>query len=197
MLFRDTERTMIGLLGLQGDYTAHGEMLEALGVESRVIKKPEQLAGIDALIFPGGESTTLIKLMDSWDWWAPLKRFAAEKPVFGTCAGMILVAKGVSNPPQKSLGLIDIDVERNGYGRQIDSFEGIGSFGADGKTRELPMVFIRAPRISRVGEGVEALAECRGDVVMARQGNVLVASFHPELTDDLGVHRHFVEMIGH
>ena len=196
MLFMDTEQTMIGLLGLQGDYTAHGEMLEALGVESRVIKKPEQLARIDALIFPGGESTTLIKLMDSWDWWPPLQRFAAEKPVFGTCAGMIVVAKSVSNPPQKSLGLIDIDVERNGYGRQIDSFEGIGSFGADGQTRELPMVFIRAPRISRVGEGVEALAECRGDVVMARQGNVLVASFHPELTDDLGVHRHFVEMIG-
>ena len=196
MLFMDTERTMIGLLGLQGDYTAHGEMLEALGVESRVIKKPEQLAGIDALIFPGGESTTLIKLMDSWGWWAPLKRFAAEKPVFGTCAGMILLAKSVSNPPQKALALIDIDVERNGYGRQIDSFEGTGSFGVNGQTRELPMVFIRAPRISRLGAGVEALAECRGDVVMARQGNVLVASFHPELMDDLGVHRYFVEMIG-
>ena len=187
---------MIGLLGLQGDYAAHGRMLEALGVESRVVKKPEQLAEIDGLIFPGGESTTLIKLMDSWDWWAPLEGFSAAKPVFGTCAGMILLAKSVSNPPQKSLALIDIGVERNGYGRQIDSFEGTGSFGVNGQTRELPMVFIRAPRISRVGAGVEALAECRGDVVMARQGNVLVASFHPELTDDLGVHRYFVEMIG-
>ena len=187
---------MIGLLGLQGDYAAHGRMLEALGVESRVVKKPEQLAEIDGLIFPGGESTTLIKLMDSWDWWAPLEGFAAAKPVFGTCAGMILLAKSVSNPPQKSLALIDIGVERNGYGRQIDSFEGTGSFGVNGQTRELPMVFIRAPRISRLGAGVEALAECRGDVVMARQGNVLVASFHPELTDDLGVHRYFVEMIG-
>ena len=187
---------MIGLLGLQGDYAAHGKMLEALGVESRVVKKPEQLAAIDGLIFPGGESTTLIKLMDSWDWWAPLKDFAAAKPLFGTCAGMILLAKGVSNPPQKSLALIDIDVERNGYGRQIDSFEETGSFDANGQTRELPMVFIRAPRISRVGEGVEVLAKCRGDVVMAKQANVLVASFHPELTDDLAVHRHFVEMVG-
>ena len=109
---------------------------------------------------------------------------------------MILLAKGVSNPPQKSLALIDIDVERNGYGRQIDSFEETGSFDANGQTRELPMVFIRAPRISRVGEGVEVLAKCRGDVVMAKQANVLVASFHPELTDDLAVHRHFVEMVG-
>ena len=192
----DTAKTMIGLLGLQGDYAAHGRMLEALGVESRVVKKPEQLAAIDGLIFPGGESTTLIKLMDSWDWWAPLEDFAAAKPLFGTCAGMILLAKGVSNPPQKSLALIDIDVERNGYGRQIDSFEETGSFDANGQTRELPMVFIRAPRISRVGEGVEVLAKCRGDVVMAKQANVLVASFHPELTDDLAVHRHFVEMVG-
>ena len=191
----DTVRAMIGLLGLQGDYAAHGKMLEALGVESRVVKKPEQLAAIDGLIFPGGESTTLIKLMDSWNWWGPLEDFAAVKPLFGTCAGMILLAKGVNNPPQKSLALIDIDVERNGYGRQIDSFEEIGSFNSHGQSRELPMVFIRAPRISRVGEGVEMLAECRGDVVMAKQANVLVASFHPELTNDLAVHRYFVEMI--
>ena len=187
---------MIGILGLQGDYAAHGKMLDALDTHNRIVKKPEQLAAIDGLIFPGGESTTLIKLMDAWGWWQPLKDFAAAKPIFGTCAGMILVAKNVSNPPQKSLGLIDIDVERNGYGRQIDSFEGIGSFGAKGQTREMPMVFIRAPRIARLGERVESLAECRGDVVMARQGNVLVASFHPELTDDLGAHRYFVEMIG-
>ena len=192
----DTARAMIGLLGLQGDYAAHGKMLEALGVESRVVKKPEQLAAIDGLIFPGGESTTLIKLMDSWNWWGPLEDFATVKPLFGTCAGMILLAKGVNNPPQKSLALIDIDVERNGYGRQIDSFEEIGSFNSHDQSRELPMVFIRAPRISRVGEGVEMLAECRGDVVMAKQANVLVASFHPELTDDLAVHRYFVEMIG-
>ena len=186
---------MIGILGLQGDYAAHGKMLDALDVDSRVVKKPKQLAEIDGLIFPGGESTTLIKLMDSWGWWDPLVDFAAQKPIFGTCAGMILLAKSVSNPPQQSLGLIDIDVERNSYGRQVDSFEGIGAFGANGQTREMPMIFIRAPRIAQLGEGVEALAECRGDVVMARQNNILVASFHPELTDDLSVHRYFVEMV--
>ena len=186
---------MIGILGLQGDYAAHGTMLDALNTPNRVVKKPEQLSEIDGLIFPGGESTTLIKLMDAWGWWQPLIDFAAGKPVFGTCAGMILVAKNVSNPPQKSLDLIDVDVERNGYGRQIDSFEGSGEFRADGQTREMPMIFIRAPRIARLGEDVEVLAECRGDVVMAREGNVLIASFHPELTDDLSVHRYFAEML--
>ena len=186
---------MIGILGLQGDYAAHGKMLDALGVDSRVIKKTEQLAAIDSLIFPGGESTTLLKLMDSWGWWDPLGDFAAQKPIFGTCAGMILLAKSVSNPPQQSLGLIDIDVERNSYGRQVDSFEGMGTFGVNGQTRDMPMIFIRAPRIARLGEGVETLAECRGDVVLARQNNILVASFHPELSNDLAVHRYFVGMI--
>ena len=186
---------MIGILGLQGDYAAHGKMLDAINTPNRVVKKPEQLTEIDGLIFPGGESTTLIKLMDAWGWWQPLKDFADTKPVFGTCAGMILVAKKVSNPPQKSLNLIDIDVERNGYGRQVDSFEGNGSLRADGQARNMPMIFIRAPRITRMGHGVEILAECRGDVVMARQGHVVVASFHPELSDDLSVHRHFARTV--
>ncbi len=187
---------MIGILGLQGDYAAHGKMLDSLAVESRVVKKPEQLSTIDGLIFPGGESTTLIKLMDSWEFWAPLRDFAAAgNPIFGTCAGMILLAKGVSNPPQKSLGLIDIDVERNSYGRQVDSFEGKGVWAADGQPRSLPMIFIRAPRIARLGDGVAALATCGDDVVVARQGQVLVASFHPELTSDLSLHRYFVDMV--
>ena len=185
----------VGIVGLQGDYAAHGKILDALGICSCVIKKPEQLAGVDGLIFPGGESTTLIKLMDSWAFWEPLRQFAAAKPVFGTCAGMILLAKNVANPPQRSLGLIDIDVERNSYGRQVDSFEGTGTFGADEHSLEIPMIFIRAPRIARLGEGGEALATCRGDVVMARQGHTIVASFHPELTNDLNVHQYFVDTI--
>ena len=124
---------------MQGDYAAHGKMLDALAVESRVVKKPTQLSTVDGLIFPGGESTTLIKLMDSWEFWTPLRDFAADgNPIFGTCAGMILLAQGVSNPPQKSLGLIDIDVERNSYGRQVDSFEGAGVWAADGQPRSLP-----------------------------------------------------------
>ncbi|CAI8045747.1 Pyridoxal 5'-phosphate synthase subunit PdxT [Geodia barretti] len=116
--------------------------------------------------------------MDSWAFWAPLRDFAAAgNPIFGTCAGMILLAKGVSNPPQKSLGLIDIDVERNSYGRQVNSFEGTGVWAADEQPRSLPMIFIRAPRIARLGDGVAALATCGDDVVVARQGQMLVASF--------------------
>jgi 5'-phosphate synthase pdxT subunit len=187
---------MIGIRGLQGDYAAHGEVLLRLGVESRVVKKPEQLEGLGGLIMPGGESTTLIKLMDSSGMWQAISDFAASgKAIFGTCAGMILLAKEVKNPDQRSLGLVDISVERNGYGRQIDSAEVEGVFCGDEEERALYMIFIRAPRIVRLGDGVRALAECRGDVVMAQQGQVLVASFHPELTDDLTAHRYFVEMV--
>lgn len=186
----------LGVLGLQGDYAAHGAMLERLGVAWRVVKKPSQLDAVDGLILPGGESTTLIKLLDSSGLWQAIGDFAAAgRPIFGTCAGMILVAKDVSNPAQRSLELIDIGVERNGYGRQIDSAEVEGLFrGADGE-HAMDMVFIRAPRITRLGAEVEALAECRGDVVMARQGHVVVASFHPELTDDLTAHRYFAQMM--
>jgi 5'-phosphate synthase pdxT subunit len=186
----------LGVLGLQGDYAAHGAMLDRLGATWHVVKKPSQLDGIDGLVMPGGESTTLIKLMDSSGLWKAIADYAAlGKPIFGTCAGMILVAKDVINPAQRSLGLIDIGVERNGYGRQIDSAEVGGIFRDAEGDRPMDMVFIRAPRITRLGDGVEALAECRGDVVMARQDRVVVASFHPELTDDLTAHRYFVEMV--
>ena len=172
-------------------------MLVRAGVQSRVVKKPEQLAEVDGLIIPGGESTTLIKLMDAWQFWAPLRAFAEQdKPLFGTCAGMILLASEVVNPPQRSLELIDIRVERNSYGRQIDSFEGFGTFHPKGEEHPLEMVFIRAPRIVALGDGVQGLATCRDDCVMARQDKILVAAFHPELTDDLTVHRYFLEMVG-
>jgi len=188
---------MIGVLGLQGDYEAHGRMLSQAGAQWRVVKKTGQLDGVDGLIIPGGESTTLLKLMDACAFWEPLGAFAAAgRPVFGTCAGMILLAREVVNPPQRSLGLVDIRVERNSYGRQIDSFEGVGSFHPDGQEQPLEMIFIRAPRILALGRGVQNLATCRGDCVMARQGPVLVASFHPELTDDLTIHRYFLGMTG-
>jgi len=146
------------------------------------------------LIVPGGESTTLIKLMESWGFWEPLRTFARRgSPLLGTCAGMILAASEVLNPPQRSLGLIDLTVTRNSYGRQIDSFEAFGQFDEPGSgPRPLEMVFIRAPRITRIGPQVECLATCRGECVLARQGVVLVASFHPELTTDPGVHRLFI-----
>ena len=182
---------MIGVLGLQGDYAAHAAMLEKAGAASRTVKKPEQLEGLRGLVLPGGESTTLIKLMDLYGFWEPLRDFAVGGgALLGTCAGMILLAHKVSNPEQRSLGLLDIDVERNSYGRQIDSFEGRGAFGG----KEIPMIFIRAPRLVRLGDGVEALGTCRGDTVAARQGRVLVASFHPELTDDLSLHRYFLSL---
>jgi pyridoxal 5'-phosphate synthase pdxT subunit len=182
---------MFGVLGLQGDYAAHAAMLEKAGAACRTVKKPEQLEGLKGLILPGGESTTLIKLMDLYGFWEPLRQFAQSGgAMLGTCAGMILLAQKVSNPDQPSLGLIDIDVERNSYGRQIDSFEGQGEFGGE----PLPMIFIRAPRIVRLGDGVEALAHCRDDVVVARQDKVVVASFHPELTNDLHVHRYFISL---
>ena len=188
---------MIGVLGLQGDYAAHCRMLEQAGATATVVKKPELLADLDGLVIPGGESTTLIKLMDSSNFWESLQNFAdAAKPILGTCAGMILLARQVDNPPQKSLGLIDIAIERNSYGRQVDSFEGPGTFHANDTDKDLYMIFIRAPRIVELGDGVERLATCRDDCVMARQNNVVVASFHPELTDDLTVHRYFLELIG-
>ena len=186
----------VGVLALQGDFEAHARVLRGLGARCPAVRKAGQLDGLDALVIPGGESTTLIKLMDAFDFWEPLGAFIASgRPVFGTCAGAILLASEVLNPRQRCLGAMDITVERNSYGRQRDSFEGSGTFrtGAGGEN-EIEMVFIRAPRITRLGAGVEALGECRGDTVVARQGGLLAATFHPELSAGAQVHRHFLEM---
>ena len=185
----------VGILGLQGDYAAHHSLLEGLKAEVQIVKKPDHLDLVDSLVIPGGESTTLIKLMNTYGFWEPLRAFSLSgKPILGTCAGMILLASQVLNPPQKSLGMIDLMVERNSYGRQRQSFEATGSFSPNGRVKKLHMVFIRAPRIRRLGAGVECLATCRDDCVLARQANVLVASFHPELTDDPAVHKYFLNM---
>ena len=160
------------------------------------VRKPEQLDEVDGLIIPGGESTTLLKLMDLWGFVPALEKFhGGGKPIFGTCAGLILTAREVENPAQFSLGFIDVGVERNAYGRQRESFETHGAATLDGRTVPVEMVFIRAPRIRRVGAGVETLARHDGEAVMARQGSVLVATFHPELTDDDTVHAYFVRMV--
>ncbi len=185
---------MIGVLGLQGDYVAHGLMLQKLDADWQIVKKPDQLQGLDGLIVPGGESTTLLKLIDSGGFWPHLAALEHQaRPILGTCAGMILLAREVHKPPQKSLGMIDITVERNSYGRQAESFEAVGEYRHDGRSKPLEMVFIRAPRILRLGPEVERLATCRGDCVLARQGTVMVASFHPELTRDPTVHQLFLE----
>ena len=151
------------------------------------VRRPGELGSADGLILPGGESTTLWKFFEAEPWEEALMRFARSgRPILGTCAGAILLAKEVANPVQKGLGLIDIGVERNGYGRQLDSF--VGEVEAPGLGGRLPAVFIRAPRIRRVGPGVETLATLRGEPVLVRQGNVVAATFHPELTDDARVH---------
>jgi 5'-phosphate synthase pdxT subunit len=160
------------------------------------VRKPEELEGVDGLVIPGGESTTLLKLMDEWRFVPALEKLhAAGKPVFGTCAGLILLAREVDSPRQFSLGFIDVDVERNAYGRQRESFAAPGDLMLNGQRHPMEMVFIRAPRIRRVGPEVTSLARHGEETVMARQGTVLVASFHPELTEDLVVHRYFCRMV--
>jgi len=159
----------IGVLALQGDFAMHARALQKCGAEVAEIRKPEQLQDIDGLIMPGGESTTLLKLMDLWGFVPALEKFhGSGKPILGTCAGLILAARDVTNPPQPSLGLIDVGVERNAYGRQRESFETQGTATLDGRPVPIEMVFIRAPRIRRVGLGVETLARYGDEAVMAR-----------------------------
>ena len=186
----------IGVLALQGDFALHARALGKCGVEAVEVRKPAELDGVDGLIMPGGESTTLLKLMDAWDFVPAIEKFhGAGKPIFGTCAGLILLAREVESPRQFSLGLIDVTVERNAYGHQRESFEAAGVARLDGHAAPLEMVFIRAPRIRKTGPGVEVLAEHGGEPVMARQGRILVATFHPELTDDTAVHRYFCDLV--
>jgi len=186
----------IGVLALQGDFALHAKALEKCGVEAVEVRKPIELDEVDGLIMPGGESTTLLKLMDAWNFAPALEKFhSAGKPIFGTCAGLIILAREVENPKQFSLGLIDVTVERNAYGRQRESFEASGTLRLEDRPAQLEMVFIRAPRIKRVGPGVEVLAEHGGEAVMARQDRVLVATFHPELTDSTVVHRYFCDVV--
>ena len=192
----DAARLRIGVLALQGDFALHAKALGRCNAEVVEVRKPEQLEGLDGLIMPGGESTTLLKLMDSWGFVPALEKFhAGGKPIFGTCAGLILLAREVTSPAQFSLGLIDVGVERNAYGRQRESFQTPGTAELEGRPVPIEMVFIRAPRIRRVGKAVETLARRDGEAVMARQGTILVATFHPELTDDPTVHRYFCQMV--
>jgi 5'-phosphate synthase pdxT subunit len=186
----------IGVLALQGDFALHTKALAKCGVEAVEVRKPEELEGLDGLVMPGGESTTLLKLMDEWRFVPALEKFhEAGKPIFGTCAGLILLAREVESPHQASLGFIDVGVERNAYGRQRESFAVAGEVELDGKRQPLEMVFIRAPRIRRAGPGVVTLARRGDEPVMVLEGSVLVASFHPELTADPSVHRYFCGMV--
>lgn len=188
-----SDQLTIGVLALQGDYEAHRQTLIRLGVRNRLVRKPEELDGIDGLVIPGGESSTFLKFLEHEGFLTRLREFVAQKPSFGTCAGAILLAKDVANPKQESLGVLDIAIQRNAYGRQIDSSIMTVPTKLDGAPME--MVFIRAPRIERAGPGVEVLAERDEHPVLVRQGRTLAATFHPELSSDTRVHELFLNMV--
>jgi 5'-phosphate synthase pdxT subunit len=184
----------IGVLGLQGAVREHVRSIEAAGASAMVVKKAEQLQDVDGLIIPGGESTTMRKLIDQYGFMEPLREFAKQgKPMFGTCAGLIILAKHIIGYEEPHLGLLDVTVERNSFGRQVDSFE--ADLEIKGMEEPFTGVFIRAPHIVEVGDGVEVLAEYGGRIVAARQGQFLGCSFHPELTDDTRLTEYFIEMV--
>jgi pyridoxal 5'-phosphate synthase pdxT subunit len=183
----------IGVLAIQGDYAAHAEALAEAGAEPVEVRKPSQLSGLEGLVLPGGESTTMLKFLGRHRFFEALQEFCQAKPVFATCAGTILLAREVLNPAQRSLGVLDAAVERNAYGRQIDSAIVTTETSLPGGPLE--MVFIRAPRIVSTGAGVEVLARREGFPVLVRQGRVMAATFHPELSRDRRVHRLFVESV--
>jgi pyridoxal 5'-phosphate synthase pdxT subunit len=182
----------VGVLALQGDFAAHQQALLRAGA-GRVleVRAAADLAAVDGLVIPGGESTTMLKLIDAERLFEPLREFGAHKPIFGTCAGAILLASEVTHPAQASLALMDIAVQRNAYGRQLDSR--VAHIQLDG--HELEAVFIRAPIIRRVGPGATVLATYQNDPVLVEQGRHMVATFHPELTSDIRVHQSFLEKL--
>jgi len=185
-------RTKIGILALQGGYEAHANVLRALGADAVLVKRPDDLVGLAGMVFPGGESSTMLKLIDWSGLWEPLDVFVRSgKPVLATCAGLILAARHVTGPEQRSFGWLDVDVARNAWGRQVESFEAQDDQGTT------DLVFIRAPRITRVGLEVEVLATLRGEPVAVRAGAIVGASFHPELTANSRYHHALVRTIDH
>lgn len=187
---------LVGVLALQGAFAKHVQRLEELGVKSIEVRKPEQLSLCDALIIPGGESTTMLKQMNYIDFPQEFREFAKKKPVFGTCAGIILMSDEIISDPMQPFHLIDIAVERNAFGRQVESFETVVDFSFEkSKVQKLPGIFIRAPRIRKIGENVQVLATYEGEPVLVQQGHHLGATFHPELTADATIHSHFLRII--
>ena len=187
------QRPLIGVLAIQGDYAAHARALIDAGAEPVMVRTSEELTGLDALVIPGGESTTMLRFLERDNFLSELKNFVDKKPAFGTCAGCILLAKEVVHPAQASLRVLNATVERNAYGRQIDSAIITQETAVPGGPLE--MVYIRAPRITEVGPEVEVLADRDGFPVLVRQGKLMAATFHPELSTDRRVHQLFVDLV--
>lgn len=184
---------VVGVLALQGDFEAHARVFRGLGVEAIDVRRVADLPGLEGLVIPGGESTTLLNLMADEPWFPALKRFHAEGgSIMGTCAGAILLSRHVEHPSQPSLGLLDATIARNAFGRQVDSFE--TTLEAPELGGAIPAVFIRAPRFTRVGPEVAVIARHEGEPVLVREGRVLALTFHPELTGDARIHEHFMTM---
>lgn len=191
---------VIGILALQGAVEPHEKKYAELGIATRRVRTPDDLAGLAGIVLPGGESTTMLHLLDRNALWEPLERFLQEKPSFGVCAGAILLARRVEGPSQRSFGVVDLDVVRNGYGRQVDSFIDRVEPAREAEAAAAPEaqegVFIRAPRFERWGRTATPLLCCRGTVVAVKDGIAIAASFHPELSEGTGLHRYFAELCG-
>ncbi len=185
----------IGVLAVQGDFELHQKMLDKLGIENIAVRTPEQLKECDGLIIPGGESTTFIKLLKENHLDAAIEEFGKTRKIMGTCAGLITLSRHVQNYKMETLNLIDAEVARNAYGRQIDSFVDEIELNLNGKVKRFEGVFIRAPKIEKMGEGVRALAFHNDEIVMAENENIIIATFHPELTDDTYIHEYFTKKI--
>jgi len=182
----------IGILAIQGDFEKHGLLLSRLRVEVAEVRTEEEIQNTDALIIPGGESTTFLKLFQEFHLEATIKEYAKKKPIMGTCAGLIILSKEAHPLPYKPLGLIDIIVSRNAYGRQRESFIDDIDLDLNGESKKFPGVFIRAPKISEIGDSVNVLARHKDNIVLASSKNILVATFHPELTDNTEIHKYFL-----
>ena len=191
-------KPLIGILALQGDVEKHRAALERAGAAVREVRAPADLEGLDGIVMPGGESTTMSRLLRTGGLFEPLRAFLREKPVLATCAGLILLAKDVDLLPYETFGLLDVAAHRNAWGRQVWSFqeEIAWPHSVNGDRSPFKAIFIRAPRILRVGEGVEVLAECHGEPVAVRQGNLVALAFHPELTGDARIQRWWLAGIG-
>lgn len=186
----------VGILAFQGDFAKHQEVFAKRGCLTQLVKSSWQLANIDCLVIPGGESSVIDRFVKSQQIADPIKEFAAKKPVWGTCAGMIMLATQVENDHKLTpLGLLNITVDRNGYGRQFDSFIDDGEFIINGKTQKLEMVFIRAPKISSIGEGVQVLGKCRKEPVIVQQGKVIATAFHPEMSHTTKFQQYFLSLL--